>query len=116
MKKLDNKGFAITTIIYGMLILFMFLLLSVLGMLSGYLKNINILMDSVDGVRESATIEPICVVGSPLEMRNTYTVNGEYNREKCLQIFQSGLYCFDSTSVYECSRNCYYVSRKVMCD
>ena len=39
--KLNNKGFAITTILYGTLILFMLLFISLLGILSQYKKNLE---------------------------------------------------------------------------
>ena len=40
---MNNKGFAITTILYGTLILFLMLFLSMLGILSSYKDRINML-------------------------------------------------------------------------
>lgn len=49
---MNNKGFAITTILYGTFLLFMMLLLVMLSILSRYKDNIAILMDNVNGARD----------------------------------------------------------------
>lgn len=49
---MNNKGFAITTILYGILILFCLLLLSMLGILSTYRGNIEKLIENHNGARE----------------------------------------------------------------
>ncbi len=49
---MNNKGFAITTILYGILILFCLLLLSMLGILSTYRANIEKLIENHNGARE----------------------------------------------------------------
>ena len=43
---MNNKGFAITTILYGTLILFMLLLVSMLGILAIYKGNLEKLINS----------------------------------------------------------------------
>ena len=48
---MNNKGFAITTILYGTLILFLMLLLSMLGILSTYKDRLDILIESNNGAR-----------------------------------------------------------------
>lgn len=48
---MNNKGFAITTILYGTLILFLFLLLSMLGMLNSYKDNLEKLEEETNGAR-----------------------------------------------------------------
>ena len=48
---MNNKGFAITTILYGTLILFLMLLLSMLGILSTYKDRLSMLIDSSNGAR-----------------------------------------------------------------
>lgn len=48
---MNNKGFAITTILYGTLILFLMLLLSMLGILSTYKDRLSMLIDSNNGAR-----------------------------------------------------------------
>lgn len=57
--KLDNKGFAITTILYGTLILFILLLLSLLGILSQYKNNLDKLINEGSGARSIVTMEKI---------------------------------------------------------
>ena len=49
---MNNKGFAITTILYGVMILFCLLLVSLLGILSSYKKTRDILTDSNKGTRK----------------------------------------------------------------
>ena len=43
--KLNNKGFAISTVLYGTLILFLMLFLSLLGILSQYKSNLEKLVE-----------------------------------------------------------------------
>lgn len=49
---MNNKGFAITTILYGTLILFLMLLISMLGILSTYKDRLSILIDNTNGARD----------------------------------------------------------------
>jgi len=53
---MNNKGFAITTILYGILILFLMLLLSMLGILSSYNDRMEMLIEHNKGAR--CIIEP----------------------------------------------------------
>lgn len=64
---MNNKGFAITTILYGTLILFMLLFLSLLGILSQYKSNLEKLVESTNGAREIVTLkkESDCEVQDP---------------------------------------------------
>lgn len=48
---MNNKGFAITTILYGILILFLMLLLSMLGILSTYKDRMEMLIENNNGAR-----------------------------------------------------------------
>ena len=49
---MNNKGFAITTLLYGTLILFLMLLVSMLGILNTYKDRLEILIDSNNGARD----------------------------------------------------------------
>ena len=49
---MNNKGFAITTILYGILILFLMLLVSMLGILSTYKDRLGMLIDNNNGARD----------------------------------------------------------------
>lgn len=49
---MNNKGFAITTILYGILILFLMLLVSMLGILSSYQDRMELLIESNNGARD----------------------------------------------------------------
>ena len=48
---MNNKGFAITTILYGTLILFLMLIVSMLGILATYKDRLSMLIDSNNGAR-----------------------------------------------------------------
>lgn len=49
---MNNRGFAITTILYGILILFLFLLVSMMGFLGINKENLNKLVDNNNGTRD----------------------------------------------------------------
>lgn len=49
---MNNKGFAITTILYGIMVLFCILLVSMLGILSSYRKTQELLTESTNGSRD----------------------------------------------------------------
>lgn len=55
---MNNKGFAITTILYGTLILFSLLLVSMLGILSTYRGNLEKLIDNDNAARYIVTMKP----------------------------------------------------------
>lgn len=50
--KLDNRGFAITTVLYGTLILFLMLLTSMLGILSTHRVRMEKLIEEDNGARD----------------------------------------------------------------
>lgn len=49
---MNNKGFAITTILYGLLIVFLMLLVSMLGILSSYKDRMEMLIENNNGARD----------------------------------------------------------------
>ena len=49
---MNNKGFAITTILYGMMVLFLMLFLSMLGILSTYKDRLEMLIENTNGARD----------------------------------------------------------------
>ena len=49
---MNNKGFAITTILYGTLVLFLMLLLSLLGILTSYKDRLGMLIDNENAARK----------------------------------------------------------------
>ena len=48
---MNNKGFAVTTILYGIMVLFCLLLVSLLGILSSYRKTQELLINENNGAR-----------------------------------------------------------------
>ncbi len=85
---MNNKGFAITTILFGTMILFLLLLVSLLGILSTYRNNLEKLIQDGNGARDIITIPPVKIENSYIPEDNSY-----FNK--------SGLYCFnDDTCKY----------------
>lgn len=85
---MNNKGFAITTILYGTLILFCMLIVSMLGILSTWRNNLDILIDNAKGARSIVTIKK-------------KQVDSE------IQVDKIGLYCKNSNNV---CKYCYSAS------
>lgn len=48
---MNNKGFAITTILYGTMVIFLMLMLSMLGILSTYKDRLEMLIENNNGAR-----------------------------------------------------------------
>lgn len=81
---MNNKGFAITTILYGTLILFCFLLISLLGILASYRGNLEKLVENSNGARDIITMKKEVV-----ENFNGITKRGLYcltNNTECKYI------------------------------
>ena len=79
--KLNNKGFAITTILYGTLILFLMLMLSMLEILSTYKDRLEMLIENANGARDIINYNNIGyfdlnTVPSASD-RMTYSINDE---------------------------------------
>ncbi len=88
---MNNKGFAITTILYGLLILFCFLLVSLLSILTAYRGNLEKLIENANGSRDAATMKP------NTDYRNFDELKNSGNGKR-------GLYCFSD------SNTCVYVA------
>ena len=85
---MNNKGFAITTILYGLLILFCFLLVSLLGILSTYRGNLEKLIENTNGSRNAVTM------GENHDYSSFEALKDDKNAKR-------GLYCFgDDPCVY----------------
>ena len=78
---MNNKGFAITTVLYGTLILFCLLLVSMLGILSSYKNNLDKLINENGGARSNVEMKPIPV-------------------SDVSQINNAGLYCIGNVCKY----------------
>ena len=87
-KYMNNKGFAITTIIFGLFILFMLLLMSFLGICANYIDNLSKLIDATGGARDIITTKPITSYASKAEL-----ISSE-------KLIKSGCYCFDDGCEY----------------
>lgn len=77
---MNNRGFAITTILYGILILFMFLLLSMLGILATFRGNLEKLIENTNGTRDIITIKKETVnnfEADEVDTRGLYCVGNE---------------------------------------
>lgn len=88
--KLNNKGFAITTILYGTLILFILLFISLLGILSQYKKNLERLIESNNGARDIVTMTPQNISSGEI-------ICNTDNENKCQNNYRRGFYHIDNT-------------------
>ena len=92
---MNNRGFAITTILFGLLLLFILLIISLLGLLSIWHNNLEKIIDSNNGSRNIVTI-----------LKNdTYANYGDLINSG---INKSGLYCFKDTN------ECHYLGRNLL--
>ena len=73
--KLNNKGFAITTIIYGTLVIFLLLLASLLGMLSTHKVRLQKLKEKTEEIIEDKELE--CHITAMIEGDTIDNVYGE---------------------------------------
>ena len=71
---MNNKGFAIMTTLYGLLILFCMLLVSLLGILYVLKNNLNLLVEQGNGAREIVTLR---ATEPPVTKRGLYCAMGE---------------------------------------
>ena len=90
---MNNKGFAITTIIFGTMILFCLLLVSLLGILSTYKNNLEKLIEESQGTRDIITIKRIDACSN--DVCGLVNINN---------IQESGLYCIEEED------DCRYIS------
>ena len=75
---MNNKGFAITTILYGLLILFCMLLISLLGILSTYKNNMEKLIENTNGASGILRINKKDITSeSEIDKNGLYCINGE---------------------------------------
>lgn len=82
-KRLNNKGFAITAIIYGIMLLFVLILASFLSVLIGRNKRSDALLDSTyQNIKYDIYNIKISNDGSVLENNNSYTAkDGESTKD-----------------------------------
>ena len=81
---MNKKGFAITTILFGLMILFCLLLVSLLSILSIYKSNVEKLVELDNGARDTIKM----------------TKNSEYNSIDEIKGKNRGLYCFENDCRY----------------
>ena len=91
---MNNRGFAITTVLYGTLILFCLLIISMLGILSTWRNNLDKLIDNNGGARSIVTMK-LKPVGSAI---NTMGLYCNINGTKCKYCINSDANCIDLIS------------------
>ena len=89
---MNNRGFAITTILFGLMILFCLLLTSLLSLLSIYKGNVEKLVESDNAAREEVTM----IANKNYSSIDSLKAETDTSKKK------RGLYCFGN--------NCRYVS------
>ena len=92
---MNNKGFAITTILFGITLLFCLLLMSLLGILSTYWSNMEKLVEGVDGSTGARNL------AIKREIRNNS--NARFGSEQDIVNYirstnKGGLYCLNDKS------------------
>lgn len=108
---MNNKGFAITTILYGIMVLFCILLVSLLGILSSYKKNQELLTESTNGTRDIVKYEIVTISEETMSLRDNIQIG------RIFYCIDDGLYCChrrvktadynahaSSSSVIDCER------------
>lgn len=75
---MNNKGFAITTILFGITLLFCLLMISMLGILSTYRNNLELLIENDKGARNTLTMKKKDINDiSEIKDRGLYCINGD---------------------------------------
>ncbi len=123
MKK-SNNGFAISSVLYGLLILFMLLLLSMFGILSAYKLKIDKLINDGNGARTNLNNEilnldkTVFMINSSEKVRcESSEKNGNVssyenqNDDYFLDTFKDDVY----TNMCKPSDNCYFFAKDVTC-
>ena len=92
---MNNRGFAITTILFGLMILFCLLLTSLLSLLSIYKGNVEKLVESDNAAREEVTM----IANKNYSSIDSLKAETDTSKKK------RGLYCFGASHT-----ECRYVS------
>lgn len=104
--KLNNKGFAITIVLYGIFVLFLLLLVSMLGIISTYKLRLEKLNDEGNGAREIIGIEttpevPLSCTITATKATGAETLDNTYFTELLLTVTATKgntTYSFDGSS------------------
>ena len=76
---MNNKGFAITTMLYGTFILFLMLMLAMLGILNTFKDNMDKLIEGNNGARKIVELKCTKIIESKDSNKNAYSYkNGEF--------------------------------------
>ena len=107
MTKLDNKGFAITGILYTLFILFLLILVSVLGGLSTKKnmleQSITVLEDGYLGVDVGSEVDGILLENltvAPVDGRYKFLSNDGTEEKECYSYLKKGTYLTSDTITY----------------
>ncbi len=99
---MNNKGFAITTILFGLVLIFSMLLMSLLGTLSIYRSNMEKLAEGVNGTGGARNM----VIKRPVKKDtsgNAFTSESQVSNYA--KSNGSGVYCYIEEKINE---KCYY--------
>lgn len=110
---MNNKGFAITTILYGILVLFCLLLVSLLGVLSSYRKTKEKLINENNGARSILGVNTINNDVSDDTYTLTLNCNGGslFGGAIVSESFELTAGTIFDLGEYGCGRNGYYFTR-----
>jgi len=87
---MNNKGFAITTVLYGTLLLFCLLLVSMLGILSTYKNNLDKLINAANGTRSIVTFKKPteCKSSDEIDKIGLYCVEEVLENDDIMKIYR----------------------------
>lgn len=106
---MNNKGFAITGILYGVLLLFLMVLISLLSVLVFRLNRFTTLVDEVSGDMEMKKDNTATHISSSITTVNTSITNNNY-----FQTPYRGKYTFTIITIHE-TRECYaYLPKNIV--
>lgn len=101
---MNNRGFAITTILFGITLLFCLLLVSLLGILSNYRGNLEKLVEGVNGSGGARNL----IIKKPIEKDDTGSIfTSEEQITLYLLTHDNGLYCYNNGT----NKVCKYYSK-----
>ena len=98
---MNNRGFAITTVLYGLLILFLLIVVSTLRILSSQREMFDMLIDETSGARDIVKLNTI----EPFQEGNTTEVTEEralYKYSGCSKYYKAGVTISTSDFVDGC--------------
>lgn len=131
MKRLNNRGFAITAVLYGLLILFLLLFLGMIRILNTERKRMEKISDEID--KSIVNMEKIDINSgiseggiyvTPYRGKYVFNINGDGTKEYCMylpiysivSISEGKIKVTSGTSQSEIADSSFLANGKLICD